>query len=69
MFEGHVFQEYRLQVYDRCGELVFESVTPTEGWDGMPNGLPLPSDVYLFFLDYHFTGGRSGREQGEMLLR
>ncbi len=32
VFSGCNFNEYKLQIYDRWGSLVFKTVNPTEGW-------------------------------------
>jgi gliding motility-associated-like protein len=42
--------EYRLRVFDRYGRLVFESINPTESWDGSYNGRQLKEGVYLWHL-------------------
>jgi gliding motility-associated-like protein len=41
-----------LKVYSRWGELVFETDSPTTGWDGKINGNDAPSDVYVWWLQY-----------------
>ena len=39
-----------LRVYDRWGELVFESADQNIGWDGTFKGVDLPPAVYVFYL-------------------
>ncbi|MCB0552159.1 MAG: gliding motility-associated C-terminal domain-containing protein [Phaeodactylibacter sp.] len=39
---------YRMQLFNRWGEKVFESQDPGLGWDGLQNGNPAPSDVYFW---------------------
>ena len=39
------------RIYDRWGELVFETSDPQQGWDGTYNGQPAPVDVYVWVVD------------------
>jgi|GEM_PF-2079774 len=43
---------YQLKVYNRWGQRVFTSDDLTEGWDGMQNGTPSVSDVYVWTLEF-----------------
>lgn len=45
---------YELQVYNRWGELVFESKNSTEYWLGDFQGKPAPADVYIYQLRYSY---------------
>ncbi|MBS1611424.1 MAG: gliding motility-associated C-terminal domain-containing protein [Bacteroidetes bacterium] len=42
--------QYQLQVYNRYGELVFESLDETKGWNGEYKGNPSPPGVYVYVL-------------------
>ncbi|MBI2259294.1 MAG: gliding motility-associated C-terminal domain-containing protein [Flavobacteriia bacterium] len=46
------FVNYSLTVYDRWGELLFESHNPDVGWDGTFNTTQLQSGVYTWKLSY-----------------
>jgi gliding motility-associated-like protein len=37
-----------LRIYNRYGQLVYNSSNPKEGWDGTINGKPQPSGVYVW---------------------
>jgi gliding motility-associated-like protein len=37
-----------LQVYDRWGQLIFETENPSVGWDGSVNGNPAPVGTYVW---------------------
>ena len=41
---------YLFRVYDRWGEMVFESTNPSDGWNGTYNGKAEPLDVYVYYL-------------------
>ncbi|MCB0598935.1 MAG: gliding motility-associated C-terminal domain-containing protein [Lewinellaceae bacterium] len=65
------FPNYNLEVFNRWGQLVFQTDAPQEGWDGTFNGQPAPSEVYFFQLSYQeFEGEPAERRQGDLgLLR
>ncbi len=68
VFKGEIFEQYHLRVFSRWGEMIFESSSATQGWNGRLGDVPLPSDVYVFVFDYRFTDGRSGQERGDLTL-
>lgn len=37
-------------IYDRWGNLVFQTNNPNEGWDGTYNGKPASQDVYQYYI-------------------
>jgi gliding motility-associated-like protein len=41
---------YELRLFDRWGNLVFQSQTPGQGWDGTYRGAKLPQGVFLYAL-------------------
>lgn len=44
-------EHYQFMIFNRWGELIFESTTLGEGWDGtMRGGLKAPNDVYVWRL-------------------
>lgn len=47
-FDPSELVEYEFIVYSRWGEVVFETTSPFEGWDGMVNDSPGVSDVYIY---------------------
>ncbi len=49
---GKYFKEFRLRIYNRWGELIFESKKQSEGWDGTYNGEPMPIGSYPYTLEY-----------------
>lgn len=44
--------DYMIRLYNRWGEKVFESETPSVQWDGTYKGEPVPQDVYVFYVKY-----------------
>jgi gliding motility-associated-like protein len=51
---GKNIGEFDLNVFDRYGQVIFHSESPTNGWDGTINGVEAPNDVYVFRMDYRF---------------
>lgn len=64
-----VFGEYRLRIYSRWGELVYESTEPAQGWDGQYKENPMASDLYAWILEYRFPEEEETKlEKGEVTL-
>jgi len=43
-----VFNNYQLLIYNRWGQVVFQSTNPLDGWDGTISGQPAPPGTYLY---------------------
>jgi gliding motility-associated-like protein len=44
------FTSYELLVYNRFGQLVFQTKNQYQSWDGTRNGIPLPTGGYVYHL-------------------
>jgi len=53
------FSEYRLDIYNRWGELIFSSQEFGLGWDGTYKGSTAPLGVYVCILNYRSNSGES----------
>ncbi len=61
--------KYNLQVYDRWGEMIFETSDPSEGWDGVYQGINQPLGVYVWQCNYLFSGiSKSKTAKGNVTL-
>ncbi|MFM1745677.1 MAG: hypothetical protein RLZZ630_1614 [Bacteroidota bacterium] len=49
----------KLEIYNRLGQLLFESEDPEDGWDGTWKGKDVPEGVYVYVLKY--SGYDNGR--------
>lgn len=58
---------YRLEVYNRFGNRVFESDNVDNGWRGDHNNTPAASGVYMFFATWSIDGGEE-TVQGDVTL-
>jgi gliding motility-associated-like protein len=57
-------EDYNLRIFDRWGQLVFESSDPAQGWDGgNKNGGKCPTGVYVWQVEYRplFTSDKLTR--------
>lgn len=67
LFESSI-QDYSLQIFDRWGQLIFETRDPEEGWYGMSNGEPMKKGVYVYRIAIVQTDGSRLERQGNVLL-
>ncbi len=57
------------KVYNRWGNLVYEGSGPAAAWDGTYQGVPAPSEVYIYAITIYFPKyGRSFVETGDVTL-
>lgn len=62
-------QSMQLQVFDRWGELMFESTNPVDTWDGKYKGKELDPAVFAYVLDIQLVGEQqSHRYKGNLTL-
>jgi gliding motility-associated-like protein len=53
------YTKYDFQIYNRWGQLVYESKMPGAGWNGIVNGTLQKADVYVFYISAE--GGCNGQ--------
>ncbi len=61
-------EEYELKIYNRLGNLVFESHDIRLGWDGYYQGKLQPRGVYVWKVTGRFTNGKSFEKMGDITL-
>ena len=59
---------FRLAVYGRWGNLIFETNDPENGWDGAQKGSYLPAGSYVWVLTYTDSKGQPMKQQGTLVL-
>jgi len=61
---------FDMKIFNRWGELFFESTDINKGWDGTLNGKPVPNDVYVWVMDYTniCTGKRKVHTMGHVMV-
>ncbi|MDZ4714331.1 MAG: PKD-like domain-containing protein [Cytophagales bacterium] len=61
--------EFNLQIYDRWGNLVFESNSSRIGWDGYNlDGILLPAGVYVYKLTIRLSDGQRSTQIGDVTM-
>ena len=56
------------RVYNRYGQLVFESLDQKDGWDGKVKGQAENSATFVYTLEYLLVNGSSGNVNGNVTL-
>jgi gliding motility-associated-like protein len=56
------------RIYNRWGQIVFESNDPNIGWDGSYHGTVQPMDVYAYTLEAQFSDGSHTSKKGDITL-
>ncbi|MFZ9755834.1 MAG: gliding motility-associated C-terminal domain-containing protein, partial [Bacteroidia bacterium] len=59
---------YRMRIYSRWGEKLWEGEDPLQGWDGSYQGQAQPEGVYVWVVDYSDFRGRVYQTKGTLHL-
>lgn len=62
------FTDFYMRIYNRWGQVVFETTNPNEGWDGTYKGKDEQMGTYVYYLYYERVTGETGTLQGNFLL-
>ena len=65
---GEFFGKYNIQIFNRWGELLYESQNINEGWNGTYNGQLVPQGSYVYKVSMIDLGGRRFSQSGTVLL-
>lgn len=60
--------EYQFQIFNRWGNLFFQSNEVERGWDGYYNGKLCPQDVYVWKIRCKFVNGDTITKIGDVTL-
>ncbi len=61
-------KDFHLQIFDRWGKKVFETLNIDEGWDGTLEGKEVPQGVYVYLLTYMDTQFNNHKDYGTVTL-
>ena len=61
-------KKYRFSVYDRYGQVVFNTSDPAKGWNGTFKGNPPVSGTFVWFCQYELAGLEPKVEKGTVVL-
>jgi len=65
---GFAVESMNLKIFNRFGELVFESESMSQGWNGQYKGVDQPMDSYAYILTATFADGTTYSKQGNVTL-
>jgi gliding motility-associated-like protein len=65
---GFGIKNMRWRIYNRFGQLVFETSNKNTGWDGTFKGVLQPMDAYAYTLEVELVDGKRIRKQGDITL-
>lgn len=61
-------EKYHMTIFNRWGEMIFETFDINIGWDGYYQGLPSPQDVYIYQIDIKWVDGKEENRTGDVTL-
>jgi gliding motility-associated-like protein len=59
---------YEFLIYNRWGQLIFQTGEPGVGWDGKYNGDFVPQDVYVYILYFRNVNNKPRQVKGNVLV-
>jgi gliding motility-associated-like protein len=59
---------FEMQIYNRWGQQIFQTVDMSEGWDGSYLGSQVESGQYVYRIDYTGSDGSTGTRVGNVML-
>ena len=65
---GKVPEGYRLQIFNRNGEIVFRSSAIDQRWDGRYKGVTQPAGVFIYLVDYKDMQQKMHQQKGTFVL-
>ncbi|MGB1040987.1 MAG: PKD domain-containing protein, partial [Flavobacteriales bacterium] len=68
LVKGYNVSNFHLKVFNRWGELIFETTDMTEGWDGTNNGKDCQNGVYIYQIEARDTQGNDHSKTGHVTL-
>lgn len=63
-----VFINFQMQIFDRWGNLIFNSTNPSIGWDGTYNGTPASIGGYAYRVSFQDAGNTTIQQTGTLVL-
>ena len=67
-FRGRHILDFSMKIYNRWGELLFETTNPNTGWDGMYKGNMSQADVYVYLVKATCLDGQLFDKKGDVTL-
>jgi gliding motility-associated-like protein len=64
----YLINQFHISIFNRWGELVFETNDIFQGWDGTYEGKPAMGSVYVYRIDYSSQPGITETVSGSLVL-
>ncbi len=61
-------QDYQMRIYNRVGQLIYQTKDYTNGWDGRFKGQQQSSDNYIYQISFRNVEGKGFEYKGNVLL-
>lgn len=61
-------QSFKLQVFDRSGQLIFQTTNPIERWNGYYKGATYSTNTFVWQCFYQLEGEKTGYQKGTITL-
>ena len=68
LFDSDRVSSFQMLIFNKWGELLFESTSKENGWDGYYNGILVQQDVYVYRLSVEFDTGDKETRVGDVTL-
>jgi gliding motility-associated-like protein len=65
---GKVPEGYKLQLFNRNGEVVFKSSSINQRWNGLYRGSLQPTSVFIYLIDYKDLQNKTHQQKGTFML-
>lgn len=65
---GYAIAKMIFRIYNRWGQLVYQTSDRNQGWDGKYKGVLQPMDAYAYTLEVEFTDGTKATKKGDITL-
>lgn len=63
-----ILRKFHLQIFNRFGQMIFETTDVEHGWDGLISGIPQAAGTYVWQAVYQFTNEAERSAKGSLLL-
>lgn len=68
LVRGFGIAKFNMKIYNRWGQMVFESNDPLQGWDGSYKGAVQAMDAYAYVINVEFSDGTTATRNGSVTL-
>ena len=63
---GEAIKDFNIQVYNRWGEMIFETANANERWDGTFKGTKVPMGTYVYRISAQSASGKKVNREGNL---